>query len=131
MENLLFGMGLTATLTLTAVFGLAGSWDPSAAGIPQAEITNGELRVKLYLPDARQGYYRGTRFDWSGVIASLEYKGHNYYGPWFDRVDPKEHDFTYQGAEIIAQPYPGIGPVEEFQTNQSALGWDEAKAGGT
>jgi len=88
MENLLFGMGLTAILTLTAVFGLAGSWDPPAADIPQAEITNGELRVKLYLPDARQGYYPRDSLRLVGVIAALEYKSHNYYGPWYNRIDP-------------------------------------------
>src|SRR5919206_893566 len=59
---------------------------------PQADIGNGEIRAKLYLPDAEHGYYRATRFDWSGVIASLEYKGHNYFGKWFEKYDPKIHD---------------------------------------
>jgi hypothetical protein len=87
-----------------------------AADYPQAEITNGVIKAKLYLPDAAQGYYRGTRFDWAGVISSLEYKGHNYFGPWLAKHDPKLHD-------AIA------GPVEEFRTNSSALGYDEAKPG--
>jgi len=132
MMHSLLGSGLTAILALTAVVGLAGTWDPPAADVPQAEITNGELRVKLYLPDARQGYYRGARFDWSGVIAALEYKGDNYYGPWYNRIDPRVHDFQYVGAEIVASTCSGIpGPVEEFQTNHKALGFDEAKVGGT
>ena len=33
---------------------------------PQAEITNGQIKAKLYLPDTEKGYYRSTRFDWSG-----------------------------------------------------------------
>ena len=124
--------GLTAGLGLAAALGLPDRRDTPAADVPQAEITNGELRVRLYLPDARRGYYRGTRFDWSGVIAALEYKGHNYYGPWYSRVDPSVHDFQYEGAEIVASTCSGItGPVEEFRTNQSALGFDEAKVGGT
>ena len=132
MTSLRFGTRLAVALAWVTVWGLAGNGKLPAADPPQAEITNGQIRVKLYLPDARNGYYRGTRFDWSGVIASLEYKGHNYYGPWFNRVDPKVHDYRYEGAEIIASPCSGItGPVEEFQTNGSALGWDEAKAGGT
>lgn len=111
--------------------GLAGGF-PSAAEFPQAEISNGQIRAKLYLPDPATGYYRGTRFDWSGVIGSLEYQGHNYYGPWFDRIDPHVLDFIYQGSEIVAGPCSAItGPAEEFQTNGSALGWDEAKAGET
>ncbi len=103
-----------------------------AADPPQIELTNGQIRIKVYLPDAERGFYRGTRFDWSGVIASLEYNGHTYYGPWFDRVDAKVHDFQYQGAEIIASTCSGaVGPVEEFQTDGTALGFKEAKVGGT
>src|SRR5438309_5820121 len=59
-----------------------------ATSAPEAEIDNGVLKVRFYLPDARKGFYRGTRFDWSGVIGSLEYKGHRYYGPWFTKTDP-------------------------------------------
>ena len=84
---------------------------------PQAEISNTLLHVKLYLPDAEHGFYRGTRFDWSGVVADLQYKGHSYYGPWFTATDPKIPDFIYQGSEIVAGPCSAItGPVEEFAT---------------
>jgi hypothetical protein len=100
----------------------------SAGDSPSAAITNGDIRAKLYLPDAKIGFYRGTRFDWSGVIYSLEYKQHQYYGPWFDRTDPKIHDFIYDGPHIVAGPCSAItGPVDEFQP----LGWDQAAAGGS
>jgi hypothetical protein len=99
-----------------------------AAEYPSAEISSGDLQLKLYLPDARTGFYRASRFDWSGMIASLIYRGHEYYGPWFQRVDPSVHDFTYDGADIVASPCTAaVGPAEEFQ----ALGYNEAKAGGT
>jgi CubicO group peptidase (beta-lactamase class C family) len=99
---------------------------------PQAEIDNGLLKVQFYLPDAQNGFYRGTRFDWSGVIGSLEYKGHRYYGPWFTKTDPTVNDFIYQGADIIAGPCSAItGPVEEFSTDDKALGYEKAKPGGT
>ena len=130
--NTLFGMGLTAILALPVVVGLASSWDSPADKIPQAEISSGELRAKLYLPDARQGFYRGTRFDWAGNVSSLEYKGHNYYGQWYTRSDPRVHDFAFEGADIVTSTCCKIqGPVEEFKTNESALGFDEAKVGGT
>jgi hypothetical protein len=87
-----------------------------AAEVPQADISNGLIKARLYLPDPQQGYYRATRFDWSGVIASLEYKGHNFFGQWFDKYDPKINDAI-------------MGPVEEFLTNRSGLGYDEAKPG--
>jgi hypothetical protein len=99
---------------------------------PQAEITNGLLRAKLYLPDPETGYYRGTRFDWSGVINSLEHDGHEYYGTWFTKTDPKVIDFIFDGADTVAGPCSAImGPVEEFSSNEKALGYDEAKPGGT
>ena len=82
---------------------------------PQAEITNGLIRAKLYLPDSQTGFYRGARFDWAGVIPELEYKGHSYFGKWHD----KEHDPTFH--EHTA------GPVEEFVP----VGFDEAKPGET
>jgi hypothetical protein len=89
-----------------------------ADGPPEAHLSNGLIEAKLYLPDAQQGYYRGTRFDWSGVISSLRFQGHEFFGQWFERYDPKTHD-------AIA------GPVEEFLTRDAGLGYEEAKAGGS
>ena len=86
------------------------------AQAPQAEVSNAHIRAKVYLPDPQAGYYRATRFDWSGVVSSLEWKGHTYFGQWFDRYDPKLHDSI-------------TGPVEEFLTNGRGLGYDEAKPG--
>src|SRR5882724_12890556 len=104
----------------------------SAEPAPEAEIGNGSVRVRLYLPDAKTGFYRGTRFDWSGVIGGLEYAGHNYYPQWFQRSDPGVHDFIFDGADIVAGPCTAVtGPAEEFVTNGKGLGFDEAKAGGT
>ncbi|MFT4032162.1 MAG: hypothetical protein QM669_07060 [Siphonobacter sp.] len=79
---------------------------------PEAEISNNIVKAKLYLPDQQKGYYRGQRFDWSGVIASLEYKGHTYFGCWFDKYDPYNHDAI-------------SGPVEEFVP----IGYETAKPG--
>ena len=89
-----------------------------AMDFPEADISNGVIQAKLYLPDPDHGYYRGTRFDWSGVIYSLKFKEHEYFGQWFERYDPKIHDAI-------------MGPVEEYRTNDAGLGYDEAKAGGT
>lgn len=81
-----------------------------APAFPQADIGNGRIQARLYLPDAQAGYYRATRFDWSGAIASLEWNGHSYFGQWFARHDPKTNDAI-------------TGPVEEFMTSP---GYDEA-----
>ena len=105
-------LGLLLSLLL-----VAATQDASPV-YPQAEITSPRLQVTVHLPDPQSGYYRGTRFDWSGAIASLRWQGHEYFGPWFERHDPLLHD--------------GItGPVEEFQAGESSVGYAEAPVGGT
>jgi len=41
---------------------------------PEAEISNRIITTHLYLPDINTGYFRTTRFDWSGKTTSLEYQ---------------------------------------------------------
>ncbi len=89
---------------------------PDALELPQAEISNGIVRAKLYLADPVCGFYRATRFDWSGIVANLEFNGHSYFGQWYERHDPKIHDAI-------------TGPAEEFHTD-GGLGYAEAGAGG-
>jgi hypothetical protein len=113
------------TSLLAALYPLTQAW----AAAPQAEIDNGIVQVNLYLPDSKIGFYRGTRFDWSGIIADLRYQGHSYYGPWFTKADPNVRDFIYVGSDITVGPCSAAtGPAEEFTP---ALGYDEAKPGGT
>ena len=92
-----------------------------AADYPQTQLSNGQIRVTVNLPDAAKGFYKGTRFDWSGVIENVEYQGHSFYGLWFQKTDPAVHDFEYRGADIVAGPCTAItGPAEEF----GVLGYD-------
>lgn len=90
----------------------------SAADFPEAEISTKTVTAKFYLPDAEKGYYRGTRFDWSGQIPSLKAGGHEYFGQWFPKYDPKLHDSI-------------MGPVEDFRSADGSLGFSDAKPGGT
>lgn len=94
---------------LLAVFAISAK---TIAQFPQTEITNGLIYARIYLPDAKDGYYRGSRFDWSGVMPELKYQGHTYFGQWFDKYSPTIHDAI-------------MGPVEAF----SPVGYDEAKVG--
>jgi len=80
---------------------------------PSIEISNGTLRAKVYSPDPVAGYYRATRFDWSGVIDNVRTKDHSYFGQWFPTYDPKLHDSI-------------VGPVESFEP----IGYDSAPVGG-
>ena len=81
------------------------------------------------MPDAKQGFYRATRFDWSGVIFDLEFAGHHLYNPWFSSTDETVRDFVYKADGIAAAPNSAMtGPVEEFQ---KPIGYDTAKPGET
>lgn len=57
--------------------------------------------MQLELHHPLDGFYRGTRFDRSGVFASLRLGGTEFCGPWFERYDPFLHDAVQ-------------GPAEEF-----------------
>ncbi len=106
-------MLLIAGFSIPAVGMAQASGCEDGLHFPEVELSNGLITAIVYLPDERVGYYRGTRFDWSGVIPSLQYDGHQYYGEWFDAHDPLSHDGI-------------VGPVEEF----SPLGYEEVRAGG-
>lgn len=86
-----------------------GTWAQLA---PKVTVSNGIIDADIYLPDPEDGYYRGVRFDWSGVVAQLNYKGHSYFGQWFPTYDPFLHDAI-------------TGPVEAFDP----LGYEQAKPG--
>ncbi|MBT8450702.1 MAG: hypothetical protein KJO40_01925 [Deltaproteobacteria bacterium] len=78
----------------------------SSADCPRLELHNGGLRVSMYLPDAQRGYYRGTRFDWSGLIEQVECHGHRFYGPLHIEHDPYRHDSVGGPAEEFAMFHP-------------------------
>lgn len=95
---------------------LAGCAPQSEAGrgFPSADLSNGAIKARVAIDTAnRQNYYRATRFDWSGIVYSLEYKGHSYFGEWVDKVDPNINDSI-------------CGPVEEF----AQIGYEAAPVGG-
>lgn len=120
------------------MLGLALAWSPAAAqtypgqSYPEKEISNGILRARVYLPDAEKGFYRGMRFDWAGVMGSLEYKGHSYYGPFFEKFDPSVADVVIGDPVVAGVNSAASGPVEEFiGKDGAALGYSEAKPGET
>jgi len=105
-------------LTVAGLSASLGSCSPDELDFskyPSVEISNKEVKMKVYLPDAEKGLYRATRFDWSGVIGSVQYKGHEYFGYWKSTHDPMIH-------EDLA------GPVEGFI--EPGLGYAEAEPGG-
>jgi hypothetical protein len=98
-----------------------------AADYPEAAISNGSIRARVALPDTAKGYYRGTRFDWTGMITNLEFQGHTYFAPFYEKFDPNIRDVDFKGT-VLAGPISAVsGPVEEF----SPVGYADAKAGET
>ena len=84
---------------------------------PSARIGNGHLSATVFLPDKENGYYRGARFDWAGVVGCAALNDHTFFGEWFNRYDPLLNDAI-------------TGPVEEFRNPASELGYEEAGVGG-
>jgi hypothetical protein len=90
-----------------------------AGGYPAVLLAGRRAAATVYLPDPSRGYYRGPRFDWSGMMASLRLDGHEFFGEW--RVgahDPLGNDFA-------------VGPACEFGMgpdtgNPPPIGYDES-----
>ena len=99
-------------LLALAVGLLALAHGGKSAEHPSAPFANELIEARVYLPDPENGYYRGTRFDWSGAIYSLKYAGHQYFGEWQESSDPYLHDRI-------------TGPVEEYRTAEKGLGYDD------
>src|SRR5215831_5213691 len=115
-----------SAIVITALL-FAGLAAGLAASSPEATISNRQLRVKMYLPDPQNGFYKGARFDWSGIINSVEFAGHTFYGQWFSRIDPTVRDVSYKDDDILVSVNTSaMGPAEEFQT---PLGYDNAQEG--
>jgi hypothetical protein len=79
-------------------------------------LSNGTVKMTVRLPDAKLGFYRGTRFDWLGVIGPVEVLGKKVFLPWKDAHNPENNDDI-------------TGPCDEFGMH-SPLGFAGAKDGG-
>jgi len=83
---------------------------------PEAEFQNQFLKAQLYLPDSQRGYYRGTRFDWAGLISRVDYDRHSFLCEFKQEHDPFNHDDV-------------CGTAEEFDIDSPPPGFVEAKPG--
>jgi hypothetical protein len=84
---------------------------------PHVRLSNGDVEALVFLPDAQHGYYRSSRFDWSGVVGCAAYQGHTFWGEWFSHYDPYGNDSI-------------TGPVEEFRSSDGSLGYAATAPGG-
>ena len=90
---------------------------PALASASTGQIGNAVMQLRFETP-AEPGSYRGTRFDWSGMVRSLRVRGHEVYGPWYDRVDPKIYNNEQRtrpdgrGEVVTGIASSGQGPAE-------------------
>lgn len=101
---------------------------------PKQLLSNGKLDVLVFLPDAKNGYYRSSRFDWAGVVGCASLNGHTFFGEWFSDYDPLKNDSITGPVEEFRSsggPEGRTGPRGTFVVPASSLGYAEAKAGET
>jgi hypothetical protein len=122
-----------ALLVLGTMSGAAAAQDGPAGTLPasalddfpHADIGNGIVSAKVYLPGETEAY-RGTRFDHAGVVLHITYKGQDYSQYWFERFASDPHDATDYGRGVEHACCATSGPVEEF----APVGYDEAGTDG-
>jgi len=114
MKCLASGLACLACFLLLPWFSSA---DEPTDGPPRHVFANKAIKLTVYLPDVDKGYYRGVRFDWSGLIARVEYKKHVLFGEWKTPHKPED-------------PEGALGTAEEFGI-LSPPGYKDAKPGET
>lgn len=127
---------VTVTLVALAAHPSPAQTDPCAniphADHPKVTLNNGKMKAVVFLPDKNNGYYRATRFDWSGIVACVAVNGHKFFGEWTP-YDPLKNDSITGPVEEfrtdngVMGHYPPTSPLTTIHTE--AIGYDEAKSG--
>jgi len=89
---------------------------------PHVVLSNGIIETSVFLPDAREGFYRSSRFEWSGMIWQLTYKNHTYFTLRTQPHDPESaghgtslaEEFSIGTSREIPQRYTEAKPGETF-----------------
>jgi hypothetical protein len=107
--GILLAPAARALQALGSTIGASPCSDIPHSDHPKAMLSNGKMSAVIFLPDKDNGYYRSTRFDWSGVVGCVAVNGHKFFGEWFAKYDPSKNDSI-------------VGPVEEFRTDDGTMG---------
>ena len=90
-------------VTLSVTVSVSGLAEPASnsrtPAFPSTVLSNRVLKASVYLPDSEKGYYRGTRFDWSGLVSRVDYAGHTFFSEFKQEHDPRNHDDTCGTSE--------------------------------
>lgn len=99
--------------TFALVFGLCTAI-MFGSPYPQTVLSNGRSVITVYLPDAKEGYYRSSRFV-SASMMRASFGGTEFFADYRSPHDPLRQDAASGCAEEFSIP----------------LGFDEASAGGS
>lgn len=136
-------LGLASILLLTPILAAAQAPTPRPpapthirdaaavlAAAPKVKIGNGVLTATVLLPARDGSFYRGVRFDPSGMLSSVKYGGQEFYGLWFDKLGENIRDWVFDNGDVVASANTGaLGPVDLYDPDTPA-GWADVPAGG-
>ncbi len=120
----MIGIVMAAALIIAVSPAAAQVTDGIVNDYPHVVIANGIVEAAVFLPDAGKGFYRSTRFDWSGMIWQLTCNGHTYFRMHGSRTP---HDPENPGHGMSTAEEFGIG----HEVIPSPQGFDKAKPGET
>ena len=101
--------------------------NPNEDAYPSVVLRKGDLRVRVYLRDSERGINRAVRFDRSGFVARVTYRGHQWFGPWHATDDPHRNDNVMGTAGEFGMGTEGMPPPLGFE--QAAPGEPFVKIG--
>jgi hypothetical protein len=105
----MFRLSLATCLAIVAV---------ASAEFPTLKLEGNGVALTVLVPDAKAGYYRGTRFDWGAIVSKVDYAGHTLFQDWKPPHDPTGPDDVH-------------GTAEEFGSLKLPPGYAAAKPGET
>lgn len=77
------------------------------SSFPEAHISSSDVDLRIYIPDINHGFYRSSRFDWSGMISSASWNNHEFFTKW-----------THHKYPIVNH---AAGTTEEFDIGKNAI----------
>jgi len=87
---------------------------------PHVILSNNIIETSIFLPDAQNGFYRASRFEWSGMIWQLTYKNHTYFTE-MENYKPHDPKNTYHAISLAegflggnAERLKEVNPGETF-----------------
>lgn len=113
MKNIALFIGIASVILVSTT---SNSQNINPSSYPYVILTNGKVSCSVFKPDREQGFYRSTRWEWSGIIWQLTYKGHTFFA---ERTTCTPHN--------PLDNEHGMSTAEEF----GVLRYDEAKPGET